>query len=168
MDKNLIDNEIYVTIHRHTIGSDEWVFSYSIEYLPKEYWDAKRRAPYFVYIKDTYSESAGGTYDGGWSDYDEAVKKGIEKGYEVLTGQTAAEYYYNDEKADIVRSIEIDNMGRWQWYKMVLGNIKSDNARRFLLRKADEILDDFGWRTPEFKAALLQAAKDYSEEAPVV
>lgn len=87
MDKNLIDNEIYVFIHRHDIGSDEWVFSYSIEYLPKEHWFAKRRAPHFIYVKDTYSESAGGTYDGGWNSYGEAVREGSIAAYEILSTQ---------------------------------------------------------------------------------
>lgn len=87
MDKNLIDNYIYVFIHRHDIGSDEWVFSYSIEYLPKDRWQEKRRAPHFLFIKDTYRESMGGTYDGGWDTYDEALREGEKAAHEILSKQ---------------------------------------------------------------------------------
>ena len=47
---------IFHTINHESIGSDEWVFTYEISYLPKEHWDAKRRIPYFKSI-DSFNGS---------------------------------------------------------------------------------------------------------------
>lgn len=66
----------YVFIRRECIGSDEWVFAYQLDWLPKEHWDAKRRAIHFK-DKDSYNESPGGTYWGGWGTYEEALEKGL-------------------------------------------------------------------------------------------
>lgn len=68
---------IYISIGIETLGSDEWEYAYTIVYLPKEFWDVKRRAPHLVTIR-SFAFSGGATYMGAWPDYDmcwdEAIK----------------------------------------------------------------------------------------------
>jgi hypothetical protein len=68
--------QVHIEITRETIGSDEWVFGYKIHWLPKEFWDAKRRCLHFQYI-ESFSESPGGTYTGGWDTYEEALENAL-------------------------------------------------------------------------------------------
>lgn len=70
------EHEIYLFIHRHSTGSDEWEFSYSVQYLPKQYHNLKRRSTKFKYIEDTYIEYPGG-YTGCWYTYEEALEAGL-------------------------------------------------------------------------------------------
>lgn len=67
---------IFINIHRHTIESDDWVFSYSIEYLPFPYQKIKRRCVHFKYIEDSFKEGIN-TYSGGWHTYEEALTEAL-------------------------------------------------------------------------------------------
>lgn len=79
------EHMIFLSITRESIGSDEWVFGYIVEWLPKEHWDEKRRSGFF---KDTKSfvESPGGTYWGGWDSYEEAMENGLIKSLSIIKG----------------------------------------------------------------------------------
>lgn len=82
--EKLRENHIHIVIRRYCIGSDEWVFGYAVEYLPKEYWDAKRRSVHFVDIKHSFQESPGGTYWGGWDTHEEATNEAIKYAMTLL------------------------------------------------------------------------------------
>lgn len=79
--------EIHVEVSRTTIGSDEWEFSYRIEYLLPEHWQAKRRSGHFITI-ESYSESPGGTYIGAWKTYEEALEEGLKAGLKLISFTT--------------------------------------------------------------------------------
>lgn len=81
--KKLEEQFIYVMIYREDTGSDEWVFGYQIEYLPKEAQDVKRRATSFVTIK-SLKFSGGATYFGGWNTIEEAYTEGIKYAQEKI------------------------------------------------------------------------------------
>lgn len=68
---------IYAYIRKCVIGSDEWEYSYEIDYLPKEFWEYKRRASHFVYIESISFGSA--TYSGAWATRYEAQQNCLEK-----------------------------------------------------------------------------------------
>lgn len=73
---------IFITVVRETIGSDEWVFAYRLDYLPKEYWEAKRRCPHFQ-VKESFSDGFG-TYSGGWDTFEEALENALKHSLELL------------------------------------------------------------------------------------
>jgi uncharacterized protein YozE (UPF0346 family) len=77
------EHYIYVLIKREEIGSDEWEFAYEIEYLPKEHWEEKRRAPYFEYI--SLFSIGFGTYSNAWSTYEEALEAGLLKALTLIS-----------------------------------------------------------------------------------
>ena len=56
---------IWISVNRVVLGSDEWGFSYSISYLPKEFQDAKRRCSHLE-VKESFKESMG-SYTGAWN-----------------------------------------------------------------------------------------------------
>lgn len=74
---------VFITVHYEIIGSDEWVFSYRFDYLPKEHWEAKRRCLHFE-VKESYQESPGGTYWGGWNTYEEALENALKDSLSLL------------------------------------------------------------------------------------
>jgi hypothetical protein len=74
--------DIYISTHKEDIGSDEWEFSYEIEYLPKEHENAKRRCAHFEIIR-SYSEY-GATYTGAYTTRVWAEIEAFEKGFEIL------------------------------------------------------------------------------------
>ena len=74
--------QIFVSVTREAIGSDEWEWSYEIEYLPKEHWGAKRRVGFFKEIK-VFSDGYG-TYSGAWNKYEEALEKGLQAGLKLI------------------------------------------------------------------------------------
>lgn len=69
-------HQIHIQVKRECIGSDEWEFSYLIDYLPKDFWNYKRRATHFEYI-ESFSMSGGATYSGAWSTYEECLEKAL-------------------------------------------------------------------------------------------
>lgn len=69
------EHEIQVYATMESLGSDEWGYSYEINYLPKEHQNAKRRVCRFEYI-DSYKEF-GSTYEGAWDTYEEALESAL-------------------------------------------------------------------------------------------
>jgi len=76
------EHEIHIIAHREGIGSDEWDYSYDIEYLPKDKCDVKRRSIEFKYIHSYFEQ--GGTYIGAWNTYEEALEEGLMHGLKLL------------------------------------------------------------------------------------
>lgn len=74
---------IYISVNPEIIGSDEWEWSYEIQHLPKEHWEAKRRCGHFVY-KSSFNESPGGTYWGAWRTYEEALEKALQEALKLI------------------------------------------------------------------------------------
>jgi hypothetical protein len=83
----LSDKDIYVLPYREGIGSDEWIFGYRVEYLPKEAQDLKRRATSFVTV-DSLKFSGGATYFGGYDTIEQALIEGIKYAQEKLVPLT--------------------------------------------------------------------------------
>lgn len=81
--KWLREQYIYIIIKKEIIGSDEWVWAYRIEYLPKDKQGAKRRCLFFL-EKESYKESPGGTYWGGWDTFEEALENALKHSLELL------------------------------------------------------------------------------------
>lgn len=73
---------IFCSINICHIGSDEWVYVYNINYLPKDHWDAKKRCNHFIYI-ESYIDS-GSMYYGGWDTYEQAELACLEKMIEIV------------------------------------------------------------------------------------
>lgn len=83
--KELEESFIYVHTYMEGIGSDEWVFGYRIDYLPKTAQNLKRRATSFEKI-ESLKFSGGATYFGGWDTMEEALIEGIKYAKEKLSG----------------------------------------------------------------------------------
>lgn len=81
--KWLRDKLIFVHVTIEFIGSDEWVFAYEIQWLPKEDFNAKRRSQKFK-VKKSFEESPGGTYWGGWDTYEEALDGGLREALKLI------------------------------------------------------------------------------------
>lgn len=77
-----VDNEIHIEIRRETIGSDEWAFSYRIDYLPKEHWEEKRRCGFFKEKNPFYIGV--GTYAYAWDTYEEALEEALLAGLNLI------------------------------------------------------------------------------------
>lgn len=77
------DRLIFVSVDRCTIGSDEWEFGYSIEYLPKEHHNDKRRAGSFKEIK-SFQDNYPYSYSGAWHTYEEAMETGLQKALTLI------------------------------------------------------------------------------------
>ena len=75
-------HNIYITIHREVLGSDEWGYSYNIEYLPKDKSNVKRRCKEFIYIESFYESI--GSYTGAWDTYEEAFERGLFKALKLI------------------------------------------------------------------------------------
>jgi hypothetical protein len=73
---------IFVSVVREPIGSDEWEWAYTIEYLPKKHHNEKRRTPFFVTIKSFHEGP--GSYTGAWHDYEQALEEGLQKGLSLI------------------------------------------------------------------------------------
>lgn len=69
-------HEVWIQIQRETIGSDEWVFAFVIDYLPKEFFLNKRRASHFKTIESFIPGMS--SYEGGWKEPNEAYLQAIE------------------------------------------------------------------------------------------
>jgi|GEM_PF-5010737 len=76
------ENDIYISAYKEDIGSDEWEFAYDIQYLPKEYENAKRRCSHFETILSF--KVHGATYIGAWRNRDEAEEAAFTKAFEIL------------------------------------------------------------------------------------
>lgn len=74
--------DIYLAIHKEDIGSDEWEFSYEIEYLPIEFEKYKRRCSYFKTILSF--KEYGHTYIGAWVNRIKAEQEAFTRAFEVL------------------------------------------------------------------------------------
>ena len=71
----LRDNyDIFVSVKRISTGSDEWKFSYAIEYLPRDKRDVKRRCPEFMY---SYTSQR-------WNDWEDALEEGLKEGLKLI------------------------------------------------------------------------------------
>jgi len=81
---------IFININRHSIGSDEWVFGYYIEYLPKKHWQAKRRSSKFEYIEDKFYIGYG-TYGNAWDTYEEALENALVKSLTLIENEEEAQ-----------------------------------------------------------------------------
>lgn len=68
-------HEIYVSTELQTIGSDEWEFSFYIQWIPPEAQTLKRRAGEFKYYKSFSCFPP--TYDGAWTTQAQALEEGI-------------------------------------------------------------------------------------------
>lgn len=77
------DKFIFINTQISAIGSDEWVFSYTINYLPKEFENKKRRMPHFEEII-SYNEYMNGTYEGGWDKKSDCLNAAITKAFELI------------------------------------------------------------------------------------
>lgn len=82
----LEDQLIFISTYWECIGSDEWVFGYRIDYLPKTAWEKKRRGTSFEKI-ESLKFSGGATYFGGWSTQTEALIEGINYAHLKLVGK---------------------------------------------------------------------------------
>ena len=75
LQKWLRDNyDIFVSVKRIPTGSDEWEFSYIIEYLPKDKRDVKRRCPEFRYNFTSQR----------WNDWEDALEEGLKEGLKLI------------------------------------------------------------------------------------
>lgn len=73
---------IYILIDIETTGTDEWVYTYCIVHLPKEFHQAKRRSPH---LKTCSSYSEGyGTYTGGYNTRNEALAAAITEALKLI------------------------------------------------------------------------------------
>lgn len=73
---------IHINITKESIGSDEKVYAYEIEYLPKEFWEAKRHVKHLVYIESFVGGMS--SYDGGWDTYEEALEVALQKSLNLI------------------------------------------------------------------------------------
>lgn len=80
------DHFIFVDFSFNTIGSDEWVFSYNIVYLPKINHFTKRRCSYLQSI-DSFAEGIG-SYVGGYHTKEDALAVGILKGLKLIKNES--------------------------------------------------------------------------------
>lgn len=78
----LDDELIYISTDIEIIGSDEWEFSYAINWLPIQHYNEKRRCGWFE-TKHSYIES-GSSYTGAWRTRKEATEAAIQKAFELL------------------------------------------------------------------------------------
>lgn len=75
LQKWLRDNyDIFVSVQRVPTGSDEWEFSYIIEYLPQDKRDVKRRCPEFRYNFTSQR----------WNDWEDALEEGLKEGLKLI------------------------------------------------------------------------------------
>lgn len=74
---------IFVSTVFESIGSDEWVFAYTIDYLPKVDWDLKRRMTSFKRVS-SFGFTGGATYYGGYDTITEALEEGIKYAKEKI------------------------------------------------------------------------------------
>ena len=75
LQKWLRDNyDIFVSVQRIPTGSDEWEFSYSIEYLPRDKRNVKRRCSEFMY---SYTSQK-------WNDWEDALEEGLKEGLKLI------------------------------------------------------------------------------------
>jgi hypothetical protein len=74
--KELEKHLIFLSVEIEAIGSDEYVFVYRINHLPKEHWEAKRRMQHFK-EKNSLQISGGASYMGGYDSYEEAWEQGF-------------------------------------------------------------------------------------------
>jgi len=72
----------FISVYRESIGSDEWVCAYKIDYLPIEFCMEKRRCSHFKEF-NSYSEG-GGTYSGGYNTYEYAAEAAVEKSIKLM------------------------------------------------------------------------------------
>lgn len=78
-----LENEmVYVTASLESLGSDEWEFQFNLVWLPKEHWQAKRRAPHLQHY-DSFN-GYGGTYSGAWPTIEEALAEGVKYAKEKI------------------------------------------------------------------------------------
>ena len=73
---------LHINITKESIGSDEKVYAYEIEYLPKEFWEAKRHVKHLVYIESFYEGM--GSYGGGWDTYEEALESALQEALKII------------------------------------------------------------------------------------
>lgn len=66
--------DVFVSVKRIPTGSDEWEFSYIIEYLPQDKRDVKRRCPEFRY---NYTSQR-------WNDWEDALEEGLKEGLKLI------------------------------------------------------------------------------------
>jgi hypothetical protein len=77
------EHKIFININKEALGSDEWENSFTIEYLPKEFWNEKRRIQHFITI-NSFSLTGGATYIGAWDNYYHAWDMALEKSFELI------------------------------------------------------------------------------------
>ena len=82
-------HHIYISTHLEFLGSDEWEWAYTIQYLPKEHWQEKRRSQFF-HTYESFKHWGGATYIGAWSSYDECLKEAINKAGTFVKDEVAA------------------------------------------------------------------------------
>ncbi len=66
---------IYIHSNYQSLGSDEWGFEYTIDWLPKTAWEEKKRAIHMKHVSSMVG--GGGTYGGAWDTPIEALQHGI-------------------------------------------------------------------------------------------
>lgn len=75
-------HEIHIVVKRKTVGSDEWEYSYEINYLPKDCWELKRRSSSFIYVASFGATSS--TYIGAWRTYEKALEQALLHGLKLI------------------------------------------------------------------------------------
>ena len=73
---------MFVTPTVEHIGSDEWVWSYKLEWLPDKKQNAKRRCVEFMTLNSYIEEY--GTYTGAWDTYEEALEYGTQEALKLI------------------------------------------------------------------------------------
>lgn len=76
---------MYSVIERTSIGSDEWEYSYSINYLPIEFKDYKRRGIHFKWIHSFRED--GTCYEGAWGDKNEAREECLKRLIQIIENE---------------------------------------------------------------------------------
>jgi hypothetical protein len=66
--------DIFVSVKRIPTGSDEWDFSYAIEYLPRDKRDVKRRCLEFM---NSYTSQR-------WNNWEDALEEGLKEGLKFI------------------------------------------------------------------------------------
>jgi len=67
--KELAAQNIFPYVHFESTGSDEWCYAFTIDWIPKEFENAKRRCPHLETKRSFFAE---GSYVGGWDTVEEA------------------------------------------------------------------------------------------------
>ncbi len=74
--------DVWISANRVTTGTDEWEYQYVIQYLPKEFENAKRRSIHLEKI-ESFKEGIG-SYAGAWETPTEAYEAAIKYTLEQL------------------------------------------------------------------------------------